>query len=106
MERGGTAKEQGTARWGRFRLDVPAAGGERSAKGSPFSRAANALFICAGDSHDMETRTGTCEHRWRYFVNVQARAVRVRECERCGKRAVIPTQLEPLPRPRPERLSA
>ena len=39
----------------------------------------------------METQNGTCEHRWRYFVNVQARAIRVRECERCGKRAIIPT---------------
>ena len=43
-----------------------------------------------------------CEHRWRYFVNLQSKAVRVRECEHCGKRAIIPTNLEPLPR----RLSA
>jgi len=46
----------------------------------------------------MEMQTGPCEHRWRYFVNVQAKAIRIRECERCGKRAIIPTQLEPLPR--------
>ena len=69
-------------------------------------RGANAAFIFAGDSRAMETQNGTCEHRWRYFVNVQARAIRVRECERCGKRAIIPTQLEPLPRPKPERLPA
>ena len=47
---------------------------------------------------------------WRYFVNVESRAVRIRECERCHRRAVIPTQLDPLPRLRhaeaPERLSA
>lgn len=54
----------------------------------------------------MELTVGTCEHRWRYFVNVQARAVRVKECERCGKRAIIPTRLEPLPRTRPEKLTA
>ena len=57
----------------------------------------------AYNSGGMETKIGGCEHRWRYFVNVQARAVRVRECERCGKRGIIPTMLEPLPR---ERLSA
>jgi hypothetical protein len=53
----------------------------------------------------MEMRNSICEHRWRYFVNVEARAVRVRECEHCGKRGVIPTMLEPLPRGA-ERLSA
>ncbi len=44
-----------------------------------------------------------CEHRWRYFVNLQSKAVRVRECEHCGKRAIVPTNLEPLPR---QKLSA
>ena len=53
----------------------------------------------------MEMHVGNCEHRWTYFVNVQAKAVRVRECERCGKRAVVPTVLEPLPRQK-ERLTA
>ena len=47
-----------------------------------------------------------CEHRWKYFVNLESRAVRIRECEHCGKRAVVPTVLEPLPKSRPERLSA
>ncbi len=61
--------------------------------------------------HDgcMEQQSSKCEHRWRYFVNVESRAVRVRECERCGRRAVIPTQLDPLPRQRsvdPVKLSA
>jgi hypothetical protein len=54
----------------------------------------------------METHARYCEHRWRYFVNLQAKAVRVRECERCGKRGVIPTLLEPLPRGKSEKLSA
>lgn len=49
------------------------------------------------ESGVMETKVGICEHRWRYFVNVEARAVRVRECEHCGKRGIIPTELEPLP---------
>jgi hypothetical protein len=58
----------------------------------------------------METHTASCEHRWRYFVNVESRAVRVRECERCHRRAIVPTRLDPLPRQRigdgAERLSA
>ncbi|MBE0608259.1 MAG: hypothetical protein IH609_02675 [Dehalococcoidia bacterium] len=54
----------------------------------------------------MEQHHGTCEHRWRYFVNVQARAIRARECEHCGTRTVVPTKLEPLPRRHPERLTA
>jgi hypothetical protein len=55
----------------------------------------------------MEQHTG-CEHQWRYFVNVQSRAVRVKECERCGRRMAIPVELAPLPRTRAaaERLSA
>lgn len=70
------------------------------------SPAGNTAFIPSGEAGDMETTSGTCEHRWRYFVNVQARAIRVRECEHCGRRAVIPTVLEPLPRQRAEKLSA
>jgi hypothetical protein len=54
----------------------------------------------------MESQPGPCEHRWRYFVNVQSRAVRVRECERCRKRAMVPTALEPLPRSRQDRIPA
>lgn len=55
----------------------------------------------------MKTHAGSpCEHRWKYFVNVEARAVRIRECEHCGKRAVIPTVLEPLPAARGDRLTA
>jgi len=46
----------------------------------------------------MENSLGPCEHRWVYFVNLEARAIRVRECERCGRRAVIPAKLAPLPR--------
>lgn len=49
----------------------------------------------------MENRHPHCEHRWRYFVHVASRAVRVRECEICGKRGVIPTRVEPLPRKGP-----
>ncbi|MBE7519853.1 MAG: hypothetical protein HS107_11485 [Thermoflexaceae bacterium] len=48
----------------------------------------------------MEDHIGPCEHRWRYFVNVDSRSIRVRECERCGRRAVVPTHLAPLPRPK------
>jgi hypothetical protein len=55
----------------------------------------------------MEVTPGTCEHRWRYFVHVESRAVRVRECERCHRRGVVPTQLSPLPRKGlPEKLTA
>jgi hypothetical protein len=55
----------------------------------------------------MDTTYGACEHRWRYFVHVESRAVRVRECERCHRRGVIPTDLAPLPRKlAPEKVSA
>lgn len=50
------------------------------------------------DDELMEQGHGYCEHRWRYFVHVASRAVRVRECENCGKRGVIPMELSPLPR--------
>lgn len=46
----------------------------------------------------MEHPPAACEHRWRYFVHIESRAVRIRQCERCGRRAVVPTRLEPLPR--------
>jgi hypothetical protein len=45
----------------------------------------------------MEQITETCEHRWRYFVHVASRSVRVRECERCRQRMAIPAQIAPLP---------
>ena len=32
----------------------------------------------------MENLSSTCDHRWRYFVDVQSRSVRHRVCERCG----------------------
>ncbi|MGE5596897.1 MAG: hypothetical protein ACM3S1_12800 [Hyphomicrobiales bacterium] len=48
----------------------------------------------------MEHRT-RCEHRWRYFVHIESRAIRIKECERCGWRSVVPTRLEPLPRRTP-----
>ncbi|MEO6398369.1 MAG: hypothetical protein ABIP13_07860 [Tepidiformaceae bacterium] len=54
----------------------------------------------------MKVQAGPCEHRWRYFVNIQSRAVQVRECEHCGRRGVVPTELAPLPRTSPEKLSA
>ncbi|MEO9256527.1 MAG: hypothetical protein ABI305_13390 [Tepidiformaceae bacterium] len=56
----------------------------------------------------MEQHISRCEHRWRYFVNLESRAVRVRECERCKRRSLIPTHLEPLPRrmPEPAKLTA
>ena len=55
----------------------------------------------------MHKQPGPCEHRWRYFVNLESRSVKVRECEHCGHRAIVPTELAPLPRPRkPEKLSA
>jgi hypothetical protein len=55
----------------------------------------------------METTSGPCEHRWRYFVHVESRAVRVRECERCHRRGVVPTRLSPLPRKGlPEKMTA
>jgi hypothetical protein len=31
-----------------------------------------------------------CEHRWRYFVNLASRAIRVRVCEICGHRRELP----------------
>jgi len=63
--------------------------------------------MLSGDAGGMKTQLfSSCEHRWRYFVNLQTRAVRIRECEHCGKRAVVPTVLEPLPRTPAERLSA
>lgn len=55
----------------------------------------------------METHPGICEHRWRYFVHLASRSVRVRECEHCGRRSVVPTALSPLPRIKSvERLNA
>jgi hypothetical protein len=44
----------------------------------------------------MKEHESICEHRWRYFVNVQSKAVRIRVCERCDRRAVVPTVIEPL----------
>ncbi len=47
----------------------------------------------------METvRLSPCQHHWRYFVDTRSNAIRIRECERCGKRGVVPTELAPLPR--------
>ncbi len=48
----------------------------------------------------METTSRPCEHHWRYFVHVASHSVRVRECERCGRRGVVPTELSPLPHKR------
>ncbi|MGI8925477.1 MAG: hypothetical protein ACR2HN_02375 [Tepidiformaceae bacterium] len=46
----------------------------------------------------MREQNPTCEHRWRYFVHVDSRAVRARECERCGHRAAItPSVATPEP---------
>lgn len=47
-----------------------------------------------------------CEHRWQYFVAVESRAIRVRKCEHCGRRDVIPVVLAPLPARSEKRLSA
>jgi hypothetical protein len=44
----------------------------------------------------MDVDTLHCEHRWRYFVNIETRAVRVRECERCRQRSVLPAPLAVL----------
>ncbi|MBI2766207.1 MAG: hypothetical protein HYX53_09880 [Chloroflexi bacterium] len=56
----------------------------------------------------MEQQHAGCDHHWRYFVHIESRAVRVKECELCGRRSAIPTQLAPLPRPvrRDERATA
>ena len=62
------------------------------------SLARNRAFTLTGEGECMDIQPGPCEHRWTYFVNVQSRAIRVRECERCHRRAIVPTQLEPLPR--------
>ena len=70
------------------------------------SQRSNELFILDANTQNMETHTRYCEHRWRYFVNLAAKAVRVRECERCGKRGIIPTKLDPLPGDRAAKLSA
>jgi hypothetical protein len=48
----------------------------------------------------MEKLISGCEHRWRYFVDVPSRSVRVKECERCGRRGVVPMELAPMPRVR------
>jgi len=56
------------------------------------------LFIWHCQTVRMETN---CEHRWRYFIHVVSRSVRVRECERCGRRSLIPTELAPMPRTLP-----
>lgn len=67
----------------------------------------NALLMNDRDYESMHKQPGPCEHRWRYFVNLESRSVKVRECEHCGHRAIVPTELAPLPRPRkPEKLSA
>lgn len=44
----------------------------------------------------MQQQPGPCEHRWRYFVNMENRGVRVRQCEHCAHRVVVPTRMEPL----------
>ncbi|MCC6381648.1 MAG: hypothetical protein IT304_04025 [Dehalococcoidia bacterium] len=58
----------------------------------------------------MEEMTLVCDHRWRYFVDVQARAVRARQCESCGTKERLgrARQLKaPVPAPAlAERLSA
>ena len=45
----------------------------------------------------MEQNVEACEHRWRYFVHVASRSVRVRECVRCRQRMAIAVQIAPLP---------
>ena len=59
-----------------------------------------------GEPVGMKEDMAICEHRWRYYVNLASKAVRVRVCERCGRRALVPTHLEPLPRKRREAISA
>lgn len=58
----------------------------------------------------MENLSSSCDHRWRYFVHVQSRAVRGRECERCGLKSLMPKdslRLSAIAQPAvPERLSA
>jgi hypothetical protein len=49
----------------------------------------------------MDTQIAGCEHHWRYFVNLESRAVRIRECEKCRRRAAVPVRLEPIPRRHP-----
>lgn len=38
---------------------------------------------------DTTTAVDTCDHAWRYYVDLRSRGVRVRECERCGQRVVM-----------------
>ncbi|MCX7617249.1 MAG: hypothetical protein WHT63_07930 [Tepidiforma sp.] len=45
----------------------------------------------------MERTNSPCQHEWRYLVEVRTRAIRIRECARCGRRSVIPVELAPLP---------
>ena len=32
---------------------------------------------------------GSCVHQWRYYVDLQSKAVSTRRCERCGERRVM-----------------
>jgi hypothetical protein len=32
----------------------------------------------------MNTNRDTCAHEWTYFVNVETKAIRMRQCTRCG----------------------
>ncbi|WP_322819696.1 hypothetical protein [Tepidiforma sp.] len=45
----------------------------------------------------MERTSGPCNHAWRYLVDLRTRAIRIRECEKCGRRSVVPVELAPLP---------
>lgn len=45
----------------------------------------------------MERNHIPCQHEWRYLVDVRARAIRIRECARCGRRGIVPVELAPLP---------
>jgi len=54
----------------------------------------------------MKEHEALCEHRWRYFVNVQSRAVRLRQCERCGTRDLVARRAALIPEAVADRLSA
>ncbi|HET7737604.1 MAG TPA: hypothetical protein VFK32_03435 [Tepidiformaceae bacterium] len=50
----------------------------------------------------MAEHPASCDHRWRYFVNIQSQAVRQRRCERCGTRSAFETAMNVhIPDPAP-----
>ena len=54
----------------------------------------------------MKQQSDPCEHRWRYYVNLESRAVRLRQCERCQRRAIVSSGATLTVDREPQKLSA